>query len=77
MVGGGNNWGNVLIGSSLVLGVSEVVHNTPGDDTLPVLLQENIPGGVDQEQTMNHSAVWSLQLHDAVYNEWKDWIFQH
>ena len=66
---GGNDWGNVLIGSSLVLGVSEVVHDTPGDDTLPVFLQEHISGGVDQEQTMNHSAVSSLQLHDTVYNE--------
>ena len=42
-MGGGDDGGNVLIGSSLVLGISEVVHDTPGDDTLPMFLQENIP----------------------------------
>ena len=46
----------VLIGSSLVLGVSEIVHDTPGYDTFPVFLQEDVSRGVDQEQTMNHSA---------------------
>ncbi len=38
----------------LILGVKEVVHDGPGYGALPVFLQENIPGRVDNEQAVNH-----------------------
>ena len=39
---------------SLVLGIKEVVNDAPGDDALPVLLQEHIARRVDSEQAVDH-----------------------
>ena len=54
---------NVLGTGSLVLGIKEVVNDAPGDDTLPVLLQEHIPRGVDSEQAVDHSTYLKSKYH--------------
>ena len=42
VVRSGNHRGDVFVGGGLVLGIEKIIHDTPGYDTLPVLLQEHI-----------------------------------
>lgn len=37
-----------------LLRLEEVIADGAADDALPVLLQEDVPGGVDQEQAVDH-----------------------
>lgn len=55
----------IILGHLLTdLGIKEVVDNGPGNDRLPVLLQEHVPRGVDGEETVDH-----LTLQN--FSEWK------
>ena len=69
MVGGGDHWRDVdgvgrlvlkmllviMLGHSLThLGIKEVVNNGPGNDRLPVFLEEHVTRGVDGEEAVDH-----------------------
>lgn len=54
VVRGGDHRRHVLRLRGPLLRLEEVVADGAADDALPVLLQEDVPGGVDQEQAVDH-----------------------
>lgn len=54
MVGGLQDRGHILGFYCFLLGLEEVVAYTSADDTLPVLLQEDVSRVIDEKQAVDH-----------------------
>lgn len=54
VVWGLQDWGHILRLHCLLPRLEKVITHTPADDTLPVLLQEDVPRVINQEQTVDH-----------------------
>lgn len=54
MVRRGDDGGYILGLARPLLGLEEVVAHRAADHAFPVLLQEDVPRGVDQEQAVDH-----------------------
>ena len=56
----GDHWWDVLRLSGTLLCLKEVVTYRTADHALPVLLQENVPRGINKEQAVDHVG-WRLR----------------
>lgn len=54
VMGGLKYRGHILLVLCLLLRLEEVVAHAAADDTLPVFLQEDVSGVIDQEQAVDH-----------------------
>lgn len=54
VVRGGDDGGHILHVGCSFLSFEEIVTHRLADDTLPVLLQEYVPGRIDKKQAVDH-----------------------